>query len=240
MFLSLMAPAGVAEDAAPHELPRIDIFVDRTTAVMQNEERDPASIAAMEKLTRFMDRTGLNYRIQYVPWSRALRLVEHSDHALVFQILRTRDREKRFHWLLPIFKSDPLYLIGLAGTPEASLSYAEILKGNTLIGCQKSTAHCTVTREAGFKNERIQEIPIAVPTALEQMLLRKRVDFIIAYENVARTNLRLLGDDPDRVVLIAPVDYSDDYLAAPVAIQPRLLQVLQATSQEDLPLLSAD
>ncbi|WCL53746.1 transporter substrate-binding domain-containing protein [Gimibacter soli] len=231
--LWLYALPATAED----KLPVVDIYLDRGTEVLIRKDRDRYAVAAVDKLKRFMDRTGLRYRLRYLPWSRAMRLIEKNPKALIYQLLRTPEREERFHWIMQVFDGDALHLIALDTTPEARLKLPEILKGNTLIGCQKATAHCDVVRKLGVSEERIMEVPAAVPTALEQMLLRQRVDFIIAYKSTARSNFDALGEDPARAVFITPLDSSDDYLAAPAGIDPAILAKLLAVPLADFPLL---
>lgn len=226
-----------ADDGRAEDLPVVDIYLDRATDVLVRKDKDRYATAAVDKLKSFMGRTGLRYRLHYVPWSRAMRQVAESRHALIYQLLRTPEREAKYHWIMQVFASDALHLIALDTTPEAKLKLPEILKGNTLIGCQKATAHCDVARKLGVAEERIMEIPLAVPTALEQMLLRERVDFIIAYKSTARSNFNTLGEDPARAICITPIDSSDDYLAAPLGIDPAILEQLEATPQDDLPLL---
>ncbi|NYE61980.1 polar amino acid transport system substrate-binding protein [Duganella sp. 1224] len=56
---------------------------------------------ATEKIRALMARTGTDYRIEQLPWKRALMLAQTRDHTCVYSTSRTPEREARFKWIGP-------------------------------------------------------------------------------------------------------------------------------------------
>lgn len=57
---------------------------------------------AHELAVAMAQRLGRAPGVLYVPWARAVRMVEQSDRHGVFPLARTADRESRFQWLVPL------------------------------------------------------------------------------------------------------------------------------------------
>ena len=47
-----------------------------------------------------MDASGLEYEIQFLPWTRAYNMPLEQDNVLIYTIIRTEERESLFHWVV--------------------------------------------------------------------------------------------------------------------------------------------
>jgi len=56
---------------------------------------------ATEKIRELMTRTGTDYKIELLPWKRALMMAQTQGHTCVYSTSRTPERESRFKWVGP-------------------------------------------------------------------------------------------------------------------------------------------
>ncbi|GHF19343.1 hypothetical protein GCM10017044_12410 [Kordiimonas sediminis] len=197
--------------------------------------KDDVTVASFDRLAVFMRRSGLRYEVNFVPWARVLRKISENDHALVFQIVRTSQREDDYHWLVPILDSNPLHLYGLESPDKNPDVWREIREGKRSAACHRDSVHCTVLEEMGFPPYTILRISSEQPALTEQLLLRKRVDFILRFKESLCNNLILLNLDARLFHLYKTIEQKPDYLAAPKNINPDILKILQQVDMSDLP-----
>jgi len=72
-----------------------------------------------EVLRAVLKRAGIGYRIELLPWSRALRIALYAKDVLIYTIARTPEREDRFHWIGPIASRED-HMFRLASRPEVA------------------------------------------------------------------------------------------------------------------------
>ncbi|MGQ5522900.1 substrate-binding periplasmic protein [Chitinimonas sp. PSY-7] len=65
-----------------------------------NEHGEPSGYA-VEVLSLLMKEANQEYKLELVPWARALSLAKQQPDTLVFTIARTPEREVYFHWIGP-------------------------------------------------------------------------------------------------------------------------------------------
>jgi ABC-type amino acid transport substrate-binding protein len=78
---------------------------------------------AHELAVLMAQRLGRAPQVDYVPWARAVRMVEQSDHVGVFPLARTPDRETRFQWLVPLMTARYVFITRATGS---KLSLAQL------------------------------------------------------------------------------------------------------------------
>ncbi|GHF19336.1 hypothetical protein GCM10017044_12400 [Kordiimonas sediminis] len=229
-----LTTAPVLEEAVEPSSGKVTVYVEEISRVFLEDFKDADTIAAFEKLQTFMDWSGLAYDIMFVPWGRAVLLTEKNDRALLFQLLRTDEREDKYHWILPIFGDEPLYLFGRTGLEVTSGMPS--LSGYSA-ACIKDSVQCDLLLELGFDADKILVMSSSTPAALEQLLVRGRVDFILGFQYGVCMNLEVIDHSMLDVVAYKQIKLASDYLAAPLHIAEDILQKLQETRQSDLPLL---
>ena len=82
-----------------------------------------------------------------VPWARAVRTAEKSDHLLIFPLTRNAEREKRFTWLVPVQKE--AMCLGSLTPPPSSLEAARA--GRRVMVWRGSSPHAYL-ESLGFGN----------------------------------------------------------------------------------------
>lgn len=61
---------------------------------------------ATEKIRMVMDRAGVDYDIEMLPWKRAYTLAEKTPNTCVYSTTRVRERESLFKWVGPTHEND--------------------------------------------------------------------------------------------------------------------------------------
>jgi polar amino acid transport system substrate-binding protein len=219
--------------------PVLNVYLDRETKQLI-DAHVKLSEDAVAKLTTFLTRSGLPYRLHFVPWPRALALLEEDNHSLIYQLLKTPERVAQYHWIMPVFEKSNMELYTLQNSVYASQNLEQILAGEGVAVCSRQSAQCDALLRLGFPKNRIEVVTFSSTNVFEQMLLRGRVQFIPSYLAAISANLYDLGYNPETVKSVAFLDSSLDYLAAPKHFDQKLLTQLLKTSQQGLPLLTAE
>jgi len=133
---------------------------------------------ATEIVKAMAEHLNITIPIRYLPWSRAMQVANTQSNVLIFSILRTKERENKYHWIGEI-DDMTLYIWqlrdnpGLLAKPPDEITYAAIRTldkniSNLLSGSSITQASNIVTVE---KSEQ-----------MVGMLLKKRVDRILLAE----------------------------------------------------------
>ncbi|PCI39426.1 MAG: hypothetical protein COB46_08920 [Rhodospirillaceae bacterium] len=92
-------------------------------------------------------RSGVAVDYRLVPWARAVKETEYSDHLLLFPFTRTAEREHRFTWLTPL-QEDAMCFVSVAHKIK-SLEQARKLKR---VIVWQGTSHKKFLTGEGFEN----------------------------------------------------------------------------------------
>ncbi|WCL54843.1 hypothetical protein [Gimibacter soli] len=211
----------------PNAQPDLIVFGNLTSLDIGQGSDRTQSEADRRRISAYLDGTGLRYAFVFVPWSRAYRMVQQRDNALIFNLLRTPARENLFHWLISMERGEAIHLVARRGSPQESMTRDDIMQSTCKAACVKSSAQCQALRDFGFSEDRIIEVSEAHHGLAEQMLLRGRVDFLS----------EIPGDLSDRdedgtpigdlLIVRMPITAANSpWLAAPKSIDPGLLKTL--------------
>jgi len=191
----------------------LTIYVSDITKQLIFSEQDTFSLNAIEKLTVFLEKSGLPNQIIYLPWTRAIKLAQTERNTLIFQLIRTTEREGDYHWIYPIADSEPLFLYGSRKLHPKNLR-TEIRRGIYSAACLSGSAQCDLLNEFGFPDEKILQTSAIGSDVLEKLLVRGRIDFIAAFPSVFHQNLTASGLDAGTYESFSMLDNFTDYLAA--------------------------
>lgn len=131
--------------------------------------------------------------IRVVPWSRAYQTVSHVPGSLLFAVLRTPEREKRFTLLGPVAISENV-LYARRGSP-LKIRSVEDARRVKRITTQKDAAYEETLRRLGFTNLDIA----SSPQNSARKLLAGRVELWSDSNLTAPYHLRKIGRRPDEI-----------------------------------------
>ena len=127
---------------------------------------------ATEYLRDILDKAGIAYSIELLPWSRAYNIALKEPNTLLYGIARTDDREQHFIWFEELFTSH-FALYGLSSNSQLrALDMLSIKKRP--IGVIRNHIIQTTLRKHGFVNI----IEADTNEHLVNLLINNRVDYI--------------------------------------------------------------
>ncbi len=133
-----------------------------------------------DQIRELMARAGLDYRVEMMPWARALSLAERRPRTCVFTAAHTEDRHPRFKWVEPLFV-DRALVAGDEGTTLAPKTAAELAQYR--IGTQTGDYTIEMLSDIG-----VTDIDTAKTHELSVIkLLKGRVDLVSLTEDAMAT-----------------------------------------------------
>lgn len=214
---------------------QLPVGADEPSLVMLTENNPPASYKdeatgrisgmAVTVTEELLQKAGVSYSLQLLPWARAYRRAASEANVCVFPANLTPEREIMFKWISPI-------LLGgwaIFQKPDSDLVLSELadLRNHSVIGKLDSTATEILEEELG------QPIARAVDdVAAAKILYGGRVDFWLSGRTSAIEATRQAGLPRPKIAL--------DWKPAQLGIAcnrdtaPELIQALQQANEARL------
>ncbi|MCV3738047.1 transporter substrate-binding domain-containing protein [Rhizobium sp. TRM96647] len=198
-------------------------FVTEEYAPFNYSEDGTIRGIAVEQVRRIADTAGVSYRMEIMPWARALMLAEREADHCVFTTAHTSERHDRFNWVEPLLR-DQMVMVRRKGSPvhAATLDEARAFR----IGSQRGDIGYDVLTQMGFtgidlatdiaitlgklRSGRIDLMPTSVKTydaliaegePIERaMLMEGQVYGIACNRNVPKTTIDALQKALDALV----------------------------------------
>ncbi|MBV8465820.1 MAG: transporter substrate-binding domain-containing protein [Burkholderiales bacterium] len=196
--------------------------------VLLTEEKPPRQMlvngkltgSVVEKLRLLMAESGIDYRMDVMPWARALATAKSTANTCVFSTARNAEREPWFQWVGPIVSTRwTLYRLAASNIQLASLDDARPYR----IGTYNKDVRDAFLRERGFT---VDAAPVDADNV--NKLLAGRIDLWAEDELVAA---RLLKERSAirEVVPVLTFNKLDGYLACSLGTSRALVDKLGAT-----------
>lgn len=149
-----------------------------------------------EITARMMENAGLEYRLEVMPWARAIALAEVTEMTCVFAAARTPERENKFKWVDEPLRTMRNYLVRLKGSNIRAKTLEDTKRFT--VGTHRGDFTETLLKQNGFK-----QIDLApdFKTSVNKLLLG-RIDLMPMSEE-ALNNLQEDGRPIESVVLLS-------------------------------------
>lgn len=88
---------------------RISVFTEQDYPLNYTElgEDDEEVLGfATELVVTVLEEAGLEYEIRMVPWVRAMTAIDSAENVLVYSMIRSAERENKYHWIGEIIRAD--------------------------------------------------------------------------------------------------------------------------------------
>lgn len=105
ILLSVILLAAAATCLAAGARPRLQITTESSPPSAMMGEGGITGFAT-EKIRMIMDRAGIDYQIEILPWQRAYTLAERTASTCVYSTTRVPEREALFKWIGPTHEND--------------------------------------------------------------------------------------------------------------------------------------
>lgn len=227
MLASIVALTAGANDAAT-AYPKLDIYLITDEAPAP----DGRETEATQRLRNIMAKVPeLRFQLHYVSWPKAMRQVEQRRDALIFQILRTPQREARYHWLVAD-QQVPINLVALNRNPKKDWPLSRLKQDqNIQVACPANTAQCEILLQQGFREQQIVQVSPQQQESVERVLVARRVDFIVVAPSDLQRNMQRLNVAASAYQISHQLTSTDDYLAGGLLLDPAVRQLFRQNFQ---------
>ena len=173
-----------------------------------NENGEVIGIAT-EVLEAVLDEADIDYHIDMLSWSRAIKLAKENSHTLIYTIYKAEHRENDFQWICPIVNTSSLSVYALESRDDINLSSLAEMKKFTIGTTERSFIY-DYLKINGF------EVGKNLDSASDEIanirkLFKGRIDLVIQEEIPFKIRLKKVGltfDDVKQVLTLFP-DASD-------------------------------
>lgn len=196
LAIAFAAASGVvcaAEATAPAARPRLTITTE-TSAPSSMLEGTRVTGIATDKVREAMQRAGVDYSIELLPWKRAYLAAQQRPDACVYSTSRTPERENLFKWVGPTAVAEWVMLA--RADRKLLLRSLEDARG-LRIGTYNGDARDAYLRSRGFRVDAANE-----DLANAGKLLLDRIDLWAASLRTGTTILSRYGYDKKIVPLL--------------------------------------
>jgi polar amino acid transport system substrate-binding protein len=170
--------AVVTEDWRPYSYAEDGVFKGSSTKIVR----------------AVLDRAGITYSIQVLPWARAFRDASVKPNVLIYVLGRNLERDASFYWIGEVIPTDHAYFYRLKSRTDIVINNFSDAKKYWVSTNNKSSSHKTLI-DSGFEKlviVRHQELAI-------KMLIHDRIDLLILSESAVEPHFRELGLSPDLI-----------------------------------------
>ena len=134
--------------------------------------------------------TDIEYSIDVYPWARSFHLATTNPNVLIYSIYRTKQRESKFHWFCPIYKSTPIHAYKLASN-KINIDSLEALK-TSVVGIMRGDNSHSYFLQKGFQEGVNVDLSSNEETNIKK-LIKGRVDVVIQSQESLNYRLKSLG-----------------------------------------------
>ncbi|MCA1856870.1 ABC transporter substrate-binding protein [Massilia oculi] len=208
--------AGTALGAVADSKPRLYITTETSAPSSMLDGKWVIGIAT-DKVREAMQRAGVDYTIELLPWKRAFLAAQQRPDACVYSTSRTPERESQFKWVGPTDVGQ--WVLMARADREFKLNSLEDARG-LRIGTYNGDARDAYLRARGFHVDAANE-----DLANAGKLLLDRIDLWAASLRSGSTILKRYGYDK-KIVQVLVFNRVELYLACNRAVPDVLVQRL--------------
>ena len=170
-----------------------------------------------------MDESGLEYKIELLPWARAYKMAFNRDDVLIYSVTRTTERENLFNWIAFLGEAK-FYLMGRS-EENYEASVPQLIAKGYKATCVINDAACEWLRDAGFDENHIEMVPDRMQSSEFKMVLYKRADFFVADPISLGYRLQQINIPEQKFQKVLIIHEGQSYyLAAGKHIKPEILE----------------
>ena len=183
--------------------------------------------SAVDTARDFLKSKPVPYEMELLPWARLIRKSQSNHHTLIPYLVRTKEREKQFHWLHKVAENTH-YLVAKKGFDASKFSLERVRAGEYLTACEEKSAQCEMLRKIGFPKGNVLKLYNRTPGHMANLVLNGRVDFVVESLTAIAPELEMMNIALDNFIEVYKISTLEAYIAAPIAIDSEILKLLMA------------
>lgn len=183
--------------AALADTQSIDVFTEHMPPYQVISEEHYSGFA-VELVAEFVALAGMKANIIPINWARGYRLAKTEPNALLMSVVRNPERENDFRWLAHIDSgTDSLWALTECKENCQLSNKVAVVRGDS------QEQLLLPYQEKG----EVEIVSVSSKKQAIQMLVKKRVDYIVASEPILMWRLKQLAIDPKKLFKVR--DYSE-------------------------------
>ena len=191
--------------SASAEKIKLSVVTENASSLQyKSETTDEMQGPAAELVEKVISAAHIDFTTRVLPWARAYNEAERLPNTLIYSIVRTPERESKFHWL-GILSKPQYYLFAMKDSKFSKSNNINIYKNHSVGTILDSASHLKLKAE-GFS----YIVPLTQAEQVMGMLTKKRVDFITANINAIQSLCKFHTVECDDIIAIAPLCTSKD------------------------------
>lgn len=181
-----------------------------------------------QRVRQILDRAGLQYRIELMPWARAYKTAHDQPNLLIYSLLRTDERIAEFQWLVPLC---PLQVSFYRAANRTDIRATSIDNATPyVVGVEQGQANYQYLKHNGFRDGSTLQV-VGHNHQLTEMLHKGRVDLMLVSDVYVQ---QLPPAERARLQRLFPVHDLEKmlYLATGLGTDPALVAKIQKAAAE--------
>ena len=199
--------------------------------LLQYSENDKLKGPSAEIFKLLLEKSQLHAPVEFFPWSRAYKTALERKNTLIFSMVRTQEREDKFHWLVKVSELVRGF-ISLKSRPENYIRNIDDAKTKVIAVLRNSYGFDSLIKLGFEKNKQLYEV-----TSIKDgitLFLSGKVDLFYTDLNVVKNHLASQNKNSDDIVSIhiLPQTRRDSYIAANIDTNSKILANLKDAANE--------
>ena len=143
--------------------------------LLQYKEKGEIKGTTVAIVNMLLTEAKLSAEIEFLPWARAYNLAEHRPNTLILSMIRTKNREKKFHWLGIVSNLVRVYIF-LKDKPENYVNNDDEAMQKTVAVVRGSNSFNELTRK-GFVEGKNLYVVSSMQQAFK-LLIKGKIDLV--------------------------------------------------------------
>lgn len=220
LALSTAAPAVMAAQPAAAQQEPLFIVAEHSPPASMKQGQEVTG-RETEKIRDMLERSGITYKIDILPWKRAYTMAQQQRNTCVYSTSRTPEREKQFKWVGPTDEAEWVFI----GRADHKFQLRTLDDARSLrIGTYHGDARDEFLRARGFNVE-----PVQSDASNPKKLLLNRIDlWAVGLRAGAAVPAELAGDNGE-IIRLLTFHRVKVYLACHPSVPDALVERMNAT-----------
>jgi len=171
----------------------------------------------------------LNATLEFFPWSRAYQTALNRENTLILSMVRTKEREHKFHWLIKVSELVRGFM-SLKSHPDNQITDIADAKTKVIAVLRGSYSYHSLINLGFSKKNNIYEVA-SLEHAIE-LFLSGKVDLIYTDPNVLNNHLIKQQQNPQALISvhILPQTRRESYIASNINTSTSILKKLKSAA----------
>lgn len=194
--------------------------------LLQYEKNGKAQGPTVEILQSVLKQTDLDATVEFMPWPRAFNIATKNPNTIILSIIRTPEREDKFHWLGVVSKLARVF-ISLEENQSAR-EITDIDAKEKLIAVTRNSNSYHELKKKGFSENKNLYI-VASDSEAFKLLISGKVDLVYNDPNAVEEYLESKNINQHQLQFntIVPANRRDSYIAININSNIKIVETLK-------------